>query len=96
MNYSNPKKKIIALLLAGSIICANALPIYAVTSISKNDIRIENIDSTKVKSVTDKAENIKVGEKEVKKAKSTSALSYNFIYYLISQFIKINPLSRPR
>ena len=96
MNYSNPKKKLIALFLAGSIFCTNALPLYAVTSNSKNDIRIENTDSTKVKSAIHKAEIVKEGEKEVKKTKSTSALSYNFIYYLISQFIKINPLSRPR
>ena len=96
MNYSNPKKKLIALFLAGSILCTNALPLYAVTSNSRNEIRVENTDSTKVKSATPRAEGVKDGKKEVKKTKTTSALSYNFIYYLISQFIKINPLSRPR
>lgn len=79
MNYSNPKKKLIALFLTGSIICTNALPLYAITSNSKNDIRIENTDSTKVKSATYKTEIVKERKKEVKKTKSTSALSYNFI-----------------
>jgi len=59
-------------------------------------MQIEKTDSTKVKSQIDKTEKTGGTKDKLRKAKPSSNLSYNIIYFLISKFIKANPLSRPR
>lgn len=96
MNYSNTKKKTISFLFAGSILIASVLPLAVNETYANNILRIEKTDSTKVISSNKKAAEINKADEKVQKAKSSSNLSYNIIYYLISKFLKANPLSKPR
>ena len=94
----NPLKfntRVIAIFIAGSILFGNVLPVLALERNSKKENTLQKSDSTIIKFANTKSNTSLTQKKEVDKAKSTANLSYNFIYYLIIQFIKINPFSRP-
>jgi len=96
MNYSKSKKSIIAFSLAGLLFFSNMLPLLAVEKKLSNEILIEKIDSTKAKNPEHHIKNSTVDKDIQSKSKTSSNLTYNLIYYLISMFLKTNPLSRPK
>ena len=95
MNPLKFKTRVIAIFIAGSILFGNVLPVLALERNSKQEITFQKSDSTKIKSANTQSITSTTQKKEVDKAKSTANFSYNFIYYLILQFLKINPFSRP-
>lgn len=96
MNYWKVKKSLIAFFFAGLIFIGTSMPIVANNRYGKNEIIIEKSDSTKTKASDQQVSNSSKQEAEIKKQKSTSKLSYNFIFYLISKFIETYPLYRGR
>ena len=95
MNPLKSKKALIALLFAGSILISNTLPVYALEIKSKNELTLKKADSTKIKTTELHSQDKSKEKEKVQKSKSTSQLPYNFLYFLISLFMKMNPLSRP-
>lgn len=96
MNTSKIKSTIIAYLIAGSIIFNYALPVFTTGTSPKMEVIQQKPDSKKVSPDKSKTQNSQVDTEEVKDAKTTTNLAYNFIYYLISKFIQVNPLYRSR
>ena len=96
MNPLKTKKALIAIIFAGTIVFSNSLSLYALGINSRKEITLDKSDSTKIKASNIQTQNPDENGKEVLKSKSTSNLTYNFIYYLISKFIKINPPYRHR
>lgn len=96
MNISKSKSAFIAYLIAGTIIFNHALPVFAAGTSQKLEIVQQKPDITKVSSDNSKTQNSQVDSEEVKNTKTTTNLAYNFIYYLISKFIQVNPLYRSR
>lgn len=94
MNY--PKNKIIAIAFVASILISNFVPLYAIEVISNNEIKIEKLDSAKTSKTKNPVVKKTVDNQDDQKVKSSPHLTYNFIYYLISIFIKRNPLAMPR
>ncbi len=96
MNYRKVKKSLIASFFVGLIFIGTAMPIVANGRYGKNEIIIEKSDSTKTKASNQQTSNSSKKEAEIKKQKSPSNLSYNFIFYLISKFIEAYPIYRSR
>ncbi len=96
MTATKNKKVLLAFLIAGTILFNQTLPAFAAGTIQKTEIAQQKSDSTKVSSDKSKPQNAQVATKEVKNTKSTTNLAYNFIYYLISKFIQVNPLFRSK
>lgn len=96
MNTSKNKSTFIAYLIAGAIIFNHSFPVIAAGNFPKMEIIQQKPDSTKVSSDISKTQKSKVDTEDVKNAKTTTNLAYNFIYYLISKFIQVNPLYRSR
>ncbi len=94
MNAMKTKKAVVAILISGFILVGNMLPFYALSVKSNQEITVLNSDSTKIKNSQSQ---YPVKEKDdVKKSKGTSNLTYNFIYFLITKFIKANTIYRSR
>ena len=96
MNILKSKKAFITILFASTIIFSNSLPLYALEINSKNEIAVEKSDSTKIKASISQTQNQADEVREIQKSKTTSNFTYNIIFYLISKFIKTNPLNRHR
>ena len=96
MNPLKTKKALIAIIFAGTIVFSNSLSLYALGINSRNEIILDNSDSTKIRAANNQTQNLTDKKKEIQKSKSTSNLTYNIIYYLISKIIKINPPYRHR
>lgn len=96
MTYSNTKKNFLTILFAGSMLFASVLPFTAYEMYAYNNFQVEKIDSTKVNSQDKKVKQVHKIDEKIQQTKSSSNLSYNIIYFLISKFIKVNPLSKPR
>lgn len=94
MNILKSKKAFITIVFTCTIIFYNSFSLYGLDLNSKNEIVIVKSDSTKT--LDSQTQNSKEKKKEAKNAKPTTNLTYNIIYYLISKFIKTNPVFRPR
>jgi len=89
-----PKKAIVTVIIIGSILFGNLLPIYTLAIQPSQEIVVSNSDSTHVEN---KPLLLPVNEKEqVEKSKTTTNLTYNFIYFLITKFIEANTIYRSR
>ena len=96
MNSPNPKKKILSIILSASMLVGSIAPFSSAYAITVTEIKEEKPDSVKVE-IQDKKNTISaIANDRSKKVKTSSKLSYNIIYYLISKFIEANPLSRPQ
>lgn len=95
MKAIRPTKIFISLLFAGCILFSNSIPLYGFDTHSTHEIRIDEADSTKAKTIDLSSSKSTENKDNVKKSKSTAHYSYSFIYFLISQFMKMNPFSRP-
>ena len=96
MNRFKLKKSIIAFSLAGIFFFGSMLPLLATEKKLSNEMLIEKIDSAKAKNTEYQFKDSSVGKEIRSKSNSSSNLTYNLIYYLISMFLKTNPLSRPK
>ncbi len=96
MNILKSKKTFITILFASTIIISNSLPLYALEIKSRKEITLDKSDSTKIKASISQTQNPADEVREIQKSKSTSNFTYNIIFYLISKFIKTNPLNRHR
>lgn len=74
---------------------SNLVPLYGFDTHSTNEVRIDEADSTKAKTIDLSSNKTTENKDNAKKSKSTAQYSYSFIYFLIAQFMKMNPLSRP-
>ena len=95
MKAIRPTKILISLLFAGCILFSNSIPLYGLDTYISHEIKIDEADSTKAKPIDLSSSNSTENKDTAKKSKSTAQYSYSFIYFLISQFMKMNPLSRP-
>ena len=89
------RKIIVVVALSGSILISSFTPAMALESNAKNEVSIEQSDSTSASISSSKQIELSEKNKRVQEHESSSNLAYNIIYYLISIFIKTNPLSRP-
>lgn len=94
MNAMKIKKAVLAILISGFILTGNMLPFYALGIKSNQEITVLNSDSTKVKN--SQSQYPAKEKDDVEKPKSTSNLTYNFIYFLITKIIKANTIYRSR
>ena len=58
------------------------------------ELKTEQADTTKNKEQVSKMPEVE-NRKSTEKTSTAGSMAYNIIYYLISIFIKTNPLSRP-
>ena len=96
MNILTSKKVFITNLFPNTIIFKNSLPLYALEIKSRKEITLDKSDSTKIKASNSQTQNQADEVREIQKSKTTSNFTYNIIFYLISKFIKTNPLNRHR
>lgn len=92
MNAMKTKKAFVAIIISGTILFGNTLPFYALPIQSNQEIILSNSDSTK----NNQSQLPEKENDEIQKSKSTSNLTYNFIYFLITEFIKANTIYRSR
>lgn len=88
-------KKLLAVALASGILITSLAPSFAVETSVNSETRLEQSDSTKSKDDNYKKVEITEQQASTTETSSQTNLAYNIIYYLISIFIKTNPLSRP-
>ena len=72
----------------------NASPLYANNLINKHELTVEKPDSVKVNTIESVQGKNNPKNSAIKSSKSTAALSYNIVYYLISKIIQITTISR--
>lgn len=94
MNAMKTKKAVLAILISGFTLIGNVLPFYALAIKPNQEITVLNTDSTKVKN--SQPQHPVKEQEDVEKPKSTSNLTYNFIYFLITKIIKANTIYRSR
>ncbi len=96
MNNQKFKNAFVVILFVCTITFYSSTSLQALDLFSKNEIEVIKSDSTKSKSVNSQTINSDEKKKKAQHVKPTSNLTYNIIYYLISKFIKTNPINRPK
>lgn len=96
MKNINNRKKLIAYLFAYSLLVASIFPLNADLFANNPNFSVKE-DSTKVESAAKlEKSNSKKGKVISVESKSTSELSYNFVYFLISKIVQAITITRPR
>ena len=96
MSYSITKKKIASVLFVAIMLSVSLPSITLYDAFADNNLQIEKADSTQVNATGKKVNEVQQSDEKAHHVKSPSSLSYNIVYFLISKFIKANPLSKPR